>query len=283
MSSVDTPRPCRPRQLGMQVALVIGLCVWLLPLAGVALTSFRSAEDLNRGNYWGWPTEFSAIENYAAVFTLSPMGTFLFNSLVIAIPSVVGTVAVSCMAGFVLAKYRFPGNTILFAVFIAGNFVPSQILMIPVRNLMVSLDLYNTRWALVLFHIAFQTGFCTLFMRNFIRQLPASLFETARLEGLGGFRVLWYIVLPLLRPAIAGVSVLIFTFIWNDYFWGTVLVHSDDVRTITAGLQTLRGMWTTSYHLMAAGAILAAVPPVALFFFMQREFIAGLTLGSGEE
>jgi multiple sugar transport system permease protein len=90
-------------------------------------------------------------------------------------------------------------------------------------------------------------------------------------------------VVPLTRPAIAAVAVLVFTFVWNDYFWALVLVQSDAVRPVTAGLQALRGMWLASWHLMSAGAILAALPPVVIFFIMQRHFIAGLTVGAARE
>ena len=111
-------------------------------------------------------------------------------------------------------------------MFVAGNFVPFQILMVPVRDMTVNLGLYNTTTGLVLFHVAFQTGFCTLFMRNFIRALPRELIEAARVEGVSEFQIFWYVVLPLMKPAIAALAVLIFTFIWNDYFWATVLTTS---------------------------------------------------------
>ena len=267
-----------------KASLPIAVILWLLPLLAVMLTSLRSIEDLNRGNFWGWPSEVQLIENYTAVFTSSPMGRFILNSILITVPAVAGAVMLSCMAGFALAKFRFRGNLVLFAIFIAGNFVPFQILMIPVRDLTINvIPVYDTIWALILFHVAFQTGFCTLFMRNFIRQLPDSLLEAARLDGMSELRIFWHVILPLVRPAIAALSVLVFTFIWNDYFWALVLVQSDDVRPVTAGLQSLRGMWLASWQLISAGSIVAAIPPVVMFFVMQRHFIAGLTLGGSKE
>jgi len=267
-----------------RVSLPLAVIVWLLPLFAVALTSMRSIEDLNRGNFWGWPTQIVFWENYSAVFTQSPMARFIVNSIVITLPAVAGAVALSCLAGYALAKYRFRGNVLLFALFVAGNFVPFQILMIPVRSLMITVfPLYDTYWALIIFHIAFQTGFCTLFMRNFIKQLPDSLIESGRLDGLTELTIFWHIVLPLVRPAIAALAVLVFTFIWNDYFWSLVLVQSDSVRPVTAGLQALKGMWIASWQLISAGSIIAAIPPVAIFFLMQRHFIAGLTLGANKE
>ena len=249
-------------------------------MAGVALTSVRSIDDLNRGNLWGWPSEFRLVENYTAVFADTRMAQFILNSVLITVPAVVGAVALACMAGFALAKYRFRGNLALFVIFIAGNLVPFQILMIPVRNLTIAIGIYDTRWALILFHAAFQTGFCTLFMRNFIKQLPNDMLDAARNDGLSELQIFRHIVLPLVRPAIAAIAALTFTFVWNDYFWSLVLVQSDDVRPLTAGLQSLRGMWLASWHLISAGSIVAAIPPVLIFFFMQQHFIAGLTSGT---
>jgi multiple sugar transport system permease protein len=270
----------RGSQIAYRITLLFSLTVWLLPLAGVALTSVRSIDDLNRGNFWGWPSEIKLVENYATVFGDTRMSQFILNSVLITLPAVAGAVALACMAGFALAKFRFRGNLALFIVFIAGNLVPFQILMIPVRNLALDLHLYDTRWALILFHVAFQTGFCTLFMRNFIKQLPDAMLDAARIEGVSELQVFWHIVLPLVRPAIAAIAALTFTFVWNDYFWSLVLVQSDDVRPMTAGIQSLRGMWLASWNLISAGSIVAAVPPVLIFFVMQQHFIAGLTAGA---
>jgi multiple sugar transport system permease protein len=264
-------------QAAYLAAVLLTLAVWMLPLLAVALTSLRAIEDINRGNVWGWPQDLRGLGNYATVLTMSRMPQFIANSFLVAIPAVLGTVILSSMAGFALAKHDFRGNALLLALFVGGNLVPFQMLMIPVRDLMIAVHLYDTRWALVVFHTAFQTGFSTLFMRNFIRELPDAVLDAARLEGAGELRIFRSVVLPLVRPALAAVGVLIFTFVWNDYFWSLVLVQSDAVRPLTAGLQSLRGMWQTAWPLVAAGSLLAAVPPVLIFFLMQRHLIAGLT------
>ena len=266
-----------------RIILYVTLIVWMLPLAGVFLTSFRSLADINSGNYWGWPTEFALVENYTQVFTVTPMIQYFLNSLVITIPTVLGTLLLSSLAGYSLAKHRFRGNFLIFALFIAGNFVPAQILMIPVRNLTLNLGVYDTKLALILFHTSFQIGFCTFFLRGFIKELPHELVESARIEGASEFRVYWNIIMPLVLPALAALAVLEFTFIWNDYFWALVLVQGDEARPVTLGIQALRGRWTASWHLISAGSIVAALPPVILFFMLQKHFITGLTLGAIKE
>jgi len=266
-----------------RIVLYVAIIVWLLPLAAVFLTSFRSLADINSGNYWGWPTEFALVENYTQIFTLTPMLKYFFNSLVITIPTVIGTLTLSSLAGYSLAKHNFRGNFLIFALFIAGNFVPAQILMIPVRNLTLSLGVYDTKMGLILFHTAFQTGFCTFFLRGFIKELPHEIVESARIDGASELRVFWNIILPLIRPALAALAVLEFTFIWNDYFWALVLVQGDEARPITLGIQALRGRWTSFWHLISAGSIVAALPPVFMFFMLQKHFIAGLTMGAVKE
>ncbi len=277
------PRPLAQRSTGAralyQIALPVALFIWLFPLLGVALTSVRPSSDLAQGNYFGWPSAF-AWQNYVSIFTDSPIGQYIFNSFKVTIPTVIGTLILSCMTGFALGIYRFRGNLLVFFMFVAGNFVPFQILMVPVRDLTFDIGLYNTTAGLALFHIAFQTGFCTLFMRNFIAALPKELIEAARVEGVKEWQIFWYIVLPLMRPAIAALSVLIFTFIWNDFFWATVLTTSASTQPVTAGLSSLNGQWIAAWHLVSAGSIIAALPPVLMFFLMQKHFIAGLTLGA---
>ncbi|MFN3147600.1 MAG: carbohydrate ABC transporter permease [Paracoccaceae bacterium] len=278
------PTPIEKRSAAVrnsyQALVPFALILWLLPLIAVAVFSIRPDADFANANYWGWPSSFEGVTNYSMVFFESDMPRYLMNSVLITVPTVLGAVALSCMTGFALGVYRFKGNLWVFFMFVAGNFIPFQILMVPVRDLTLDLGLYDTKTGLVLFHVAFQTGFCTLFMRNFIRALPRELIEAARVESVSEFRIFWYVVLPLMRPAIAALSVLIFTFIWNDYFWAIVLTQGPDSQPVTAGITAFNSQFRAMYHLMSAGSIVAALPPVAMFFLMQKHFIAGLTLGA---
>ena len=274
----------RPRlnQILYKVMIPVALLIWLIPLFGIMMTSIRGLGDITAGNLWGTPSEFLLFSNLKDVFTNTPMLKYILNSFKVTIPTMIGAVALSCMTGFALANYKFKTNLLIFFIYIAGNFVPFQILMIPVRDFTFKIGLYNTVTGLVLFHVAFQTGFCTLFMRNFIKALPNELIEAARIDGTSEFRIFTKIILPLTRPAIAALCVLVFTFIWNDYFWATVLIQGDHAMPITAGLKSLNGQWITAYHLLSAGSIVAAIPPVIMFFLMQKHFIAGLTLGASK-
>lgn len=267
-------------RVGYQAFVPVALFIWLLPMVAIFMTSIRSAEDINQGNVFGWPSQFALVENYIAVFERSQAAMYLMNSFMITIPTVIISVALACLAGYALAIYRFKWALPLFFLFVAGNFVPYQILMVPVRDMSVQSGLYDTIQGQVFFHAAFQTGFCTLFMRNFIKALPFDLIESARIEGVSEPKIFWYVVIPLMRPAIAALAVLIFTFVWNDFFWANVLTQGESAKPITAGVRALNGQFVNNWHLVSAASLLAALPPVIMFFLMQKHFIAGLTLGA---
>ena len=148
------PRPIEhtapATQLLYKVAVPIALILWLLPLLGVAMTSLKPSSDLAAGNYFGLPSQI-AFSNYADVFNNSPIGKYILNSFKVTIPTVIGAVAIACLSGFALAVYRFRMNLLIFFLFVAGNFVPFQILMVPVRDLTVSTGLYNTITGLALY------------------------------------------------------------------------------------------------------------------------------------
>ncbi len=266
--------------IGYRFLLPLTLFIWLLPLLAIFMTSIRPVIDINTGNVFGIPSQFNLIENYTTVFAKTDAWLYMTNTLIITIPTVIISVALACITGYALAVYKFRWALPLFFVFVAGNFVPFQILMLPVIDMSNRLEILNTVPGLVMFHAAFQTGFCTLFMRNFMKALPFELIESARIEGVDEFRIFWYLVLPLVKPAIAALSVLIFTFIWNDFFWATVLLQDDAKLPITVGVRSLNGEFVSQWHLISAASLLAAVPPVIMFFLAQKHFIAGLTLGA---
>jgi multiple sugar transport system permease protein len=281
MFPIPIQQAASPVRLLYKIALPISLLIWLLPIIAVAFTAVRSGGDLAAGNYWGWPT-WSLFENLTRIVTDTPILQYIRNSFYVVIPTVIGSLILSSFSGFALGIYRFKLNLLVFFIFVGGNFVPFQILMVPVRDLSLALGVYDSVFGLIMFHVAFQTGFCTFFMRNFIRDLPYELIEAARIEGATEFQIYRKVVLPLIRPALAALAVLIFTFIWNDYFWATVLIQGNHAMPVTGGLKSLNGQWVAQWHLVSAGSLLAALPPIGIFFLMQKQFIEGLTLGASK-
>lgn len=263
--------------------IVFGLftLIWLIPLFGALYTSIRVQGDLTANGFWSLPREIT-FGNFGIAWERGRVATYLGNSFIITMPSLVGMLLLSSLAAYALARYKFKGNMLLYFMFVAGTMLPFQILLLPVFYLTTRLGLYNQFGALMLIHTAFQLGFCTFVLRNFMRTVPGEILEAARIDGAGEFRLYWQIMMPLSIPALAALATLQFTWVFNDYLWAIVLISSGDKKPVTAGVAALRGQFITDWPVLVAGALVATLPTVFVFTFLQRYFIQGLTLGSGK-
>ena len=195
----------------------------------------------------------------------------------------------SCMA-FVLARFSFKFNLTLLGVFLAANLLPQQALLIPLFRMFREIPLptfmsdsgtmLNSFWALILVNTAFQTGFCTFVLSNYMKTLPKELYESAQVDGASVLRQFFQLTLPLCRPPLAALATLEVTWIYNEFFWATVLLQSGDKFPITSSLNNLRGEFFTDNNLVAAGSMVVAIPPLIIFFILQKQFVSGLTLGA---
>lgn len=255
--------------------------VWLLPVFGAVLTAFRSMDDLTTNGFWAIPDSFS-FQYFKEAWTIGMLGRYLYNSFIITIPALAGTLFLSSLAAFALAGYRFKGNFLIYVTFVGGMLLPFQLLMLPVFQLSNFLKIYDSYWALIMIHTAFQLGFCTFFLRNFMMTVPSQLAEAARIDGCSEFGIYARIYLPLSLPAMAAVGTLEFTWIFNDYLWALVLLKDNNLKPVTTGLSTLQGQYIASWNVLVAGSLLATIPTVIVFVFLQRYFIEGLTMGSGK-
>lgn len=260
-------------------ALWVLALVWLLPLLGAFLVSLRTLDDLTLRGFWSLPQEI-ALDNYARAWREAGISRYLLNSFIITLPSLVGILVLSSMAAYALVRFRFRLAFPLYLIFLAFNMVPFQMLMLPVFRLANQLGVYDTYLAPILFHTAFQLGFATFVLRNFARTIPPSLFESAVVDGAGEWTIFWRIAWPLMLPGLAAVATLEFTWIFNDFLWGLVLLARDELKPITTGLANLRGQYINDWPLIVAGSLLATLPTLAVFFGLQRYFIQGLTLGA---
>ena len=269
-----------PKRVLAYVALIIFTLMWITPILIAIVTSLRTYSDiLLQGGPFSMPREL-VLTNYQVAWERGGLSHYLPNSFIITLPALFLTLFLSSLSAFALARFRFKGNRLIFVLFIAGNMLPAQVLMLPVFRLTDAIGLYDTYWALILFHTAFQLGFCTFVLRNYMRTIPNEMLEAARIDGCGEFRVYWQIMLPLTLPAMAALATLEFTWIFNNYLWAIILLRSDALKPITAGLAVLQGQYTTDWSVIIAGALMASIPTLLVFFFLQRYFVGGLTLGS---
>ncbi len=263
------------------ITLTAVTLVWLTPVFAAFITSLRTMDDIAINGFWSWPSEI-VLTNFSDAWTTARVSKYLLNSFIITIPALIGMLFLSSLGAYALARYRFRGNLFIYFVFVAGTMLPFQILLLPVFRLTNTLGLYDSYGALILIHTAFQLGFCTFVLRNFMRTVPGEIMDAARVDGCGEFRIYWQIMLPLTLPALAALATLQFTWVFNDYLWAIVLLRSDVLRPVTAGLATLQGQYNTNWPIITAGALLATIPTLLVFIFLQRYFIQGLTLGSGK-
>ncbi len=261
------------------ILLTLFALFWLLPVIASFVTSLRTMDDIALNGFWSIPQTIS-FDNFVRAWTEARVSRYLLNSFIITIPSLFGMLFLSSLAAFALARYKFRGNLLLYFMFVAGTMLPFQILMLPVFRLTNSLGLYDTYGSLILIHTAFQLGFCTFVMRNFMRTVPNDILDAARVDGCSEFRIYWQVMLPLSLPSLAALATLEFTWVFNDYLWAIILLRADALRPVTAGLATLRGQYNTDWPVITAGALLATIPTLLVFIFLQRYFIQGLTLGS---
>ena len=266
------------RTLGF-VALVGVTLLWLVPVLSALVTAFRTNDDILLHGFWSLPRQLG-LSSFKDAWERGGLSRYLPNSFIITLPSLILTLLFSSLSAYALARFRFRGNRLIFFLYVGGMMLPFQVLMLPVFRLTDALGLYDTYWGLIAFHTAFQLGFCTFLLRNYMRTVPHEILESARIDGCSEFRIWWQIMMPLTLPAIAALATLEFTWIFNDYLWAIVLLRSDDLKPVTAGLAALQGQYVMDWTVIVAGALLATVPTVLVFIFLQRYFIEGLTLGA---
>jgi multiple sugar transport system permease protein len=289
-AAATTARPTRRpvKRIVLHVFLSVVALSWLFPLGWAVLNSFRDYAYTAINGYVSFGG--FTLQNYINAWNQGDFGLHFWNSAVITVPAVVLTLFLaSCMA-FVLARFSFRFNLTLLAVFLAANLLPPQALLVPVYRMFRAIQLpawlsssgtlLNNQLGVILINVAFQLGFCTFVLSNYMKTIPAEIYESARVDGASITRQFFQLTLPLCRPPLAALATLQVTWIYNEFFWATVLLQSGDKFPITSSLNSLQGKFFTDYNLLSAGSVLAMLPVLVIFFALQRQFVSGLTLGS---
>jgi multiple sugar transport system permease protein len=275
-----TARTSRPISRYVVYVLVFALtALWMVPILTAVVTSLRTNSDILKRGFWVLPNAIT-LQNFVEAWNRGGLSHYLPNSFIITLPSLVLTLFFSSMAAYALARFRFRGDRLILFVFVAGMMLPFQILLLPVFKLMDTLHLYNTYWAVIIFHTAFQLGFCTFVLRNYMRTIPGEILEAARIDGCGEFKIYSRIMMPLTLPALAALATLEFTWIFNDFLWALILIQNDKLKPVTTGLASLQGQYIQDWTVIISGSLIATMPTVLVFLLLQRYFIAGLTLGA---
>jgi putative chitobiose transport system permease protein len=254
------------------VALTIGPFLWLLS------TSLKSPSE----NIYAFPPQLlpasPTMANYVKVFESQPFFSYLLNSAAVAALAVFFNVLLSALAAYPLARMPFAGRGLIFAALLATMMVPFQLLLIPVYELAVALRLQNTSLGLVLPHAC--TAFGIFFLRQAFMSVPRALEEVALIEGVSRLRIWWFVMLPLLKPALATLAVFSFVGVWGDFLWPLVLTDDPARFTLPLGVNRLASTFSMDWRLVAAGAVFSILPILLMFTFSQRFFIEGAMKGA---
>jgi multiple sugar transport system permease protein len=284
------PRGKRGWRIATYVFLVVISLVWLFPLFWGLLSSLRDYQYTATHGYisfGGW-----TLQNYINAWQQGEFTQHFLNSVYITVPAVVLTLLLASMVGFVLARFSWRFNLVMLGLFTAANLLPQQALLIPLFRFAIQVplpewmsdseSLYDSYWVLILVNTAFQTGFCAFVLSNYMKTLPKELYEAAQVDGASVWTQYWKITMPLCRPPLAALATLEVNWIYNEFFWATVLMRSGDKFPITSSLNNLRGQFFTDNNLLSAGSMVIAAPVIIIFFLLQRHFVAGLTLGANK-
>jgi len=295
------PRRIRPARIALHLFLVAATALWLFPLLWAIYAALRPVSETIFNGYLSWPKTLN-FSNFTTVWTQADLPYFYLNTLVIVVPGVILTLLLASMVAFCCTQFSWKFNLIVLMLFTAGNLLPPQVIIVPLYWMYLhtpiamvgEIDIGNFSFALfsdnnllydqyigiILIHVVFRTGFATFVLSNYMKTITKEITESALVDGANVLRIWWSVILPLCRPALAAMATLLFTFIYNDFFWALILLKTGAKRPITSALNNLQGEFFVNNNLIAAGALLACIPPIIVYILLQKQFVAGLTLGS---
>ncbi|GLL08045.1 carbohydrate ABC transporter permease [Dactylosporangium matsuzakiense] len=274
-----------------QTFMIAMTVLWMLPILFALYVALRPISETNRLGYVSLPHSLT-LDNFTAAWSHSDMWRFFLNSAYVTVPAVVITLFLASMFAYVVSRVSFRFNITLLILFTAGNLLPQQVIITPLYRLYLSIPLpallsgsgllYDSYLGLILINVAFQLGFCVFVLSNYLKTLPMDIDEAAALDGASLWTRYWRLSLPLCRPALAALATLLTTWIYNDFFWAITLITTGDKRPVTSALANLQGQFVSDQNMIAAAALIAAVPTLVVYLVLQRQFIAGLALGSAK-
>ena len=249
--------------------------VTLVPFLWMVDTALKPASEVMT-NPPTWIPSRPAWSNFPQAFTFFPFGRFLLNTLIVAAGATLLQTVFAILAAYAFARLRFPGRGLLFVLYLGTLMIPQQVTIVPLFLMMRSIGWIDTFWALILPSAFHALG--VFLLRQFFMTIPRELEESAFMDGAGRLRILWSIILPLSRPALA--TLILFTFIreWNSFLWPLVATASQDMRTVSVGLTLFIGQYGTEWHLMMAAATVTLVPVLLVFALAQRHYIEGIAM-----
>ncbi len=284
----------RGRRIALQTFLSVAAVAWLIPMVSAVYSSFRyfEGDTLKRGVF-SLPKTLT-LDNYREAWRVGGIGRHFLNTMYITIPAIILILLFSSLVAFACTRFSNRFNIFFLVMFTAGNLMPQQVIFQPVFQIFKRIPwpdilsdtntgyLLGTKISVILIHVAFQTGFCTFVLSNYMKAVPQEITEACLVDGASVQRQFFQIIMPLCRPALAALGTLEFTWLYNDFFWGSVMLQQGIEKPITSSIALLNGQYAVDYNLIAAASTVIAIPTIAVFIALQKHFIGGLTLGASK-
>lgn len=261
------------RDVLLHVALILGSFLVLMPFLIMLLGSLLPKAAILQRSF---SLSDLTLRNYFATFEVVPFGRFYWNSLIVAIGTTLIQILTASLAAFAFARLRFWGRDTLFLLYLATLMIPFQVTMIPNFIIIRNFGWYNSYQALIL-PAAFSV-FSTFLLRQYFMGIPMDMDEAARIDGAGSLRIWAQIILPLAGPVLATLAIFNFQASWNDFLWPLVITNTENMRTIPIGLSSFQGQYSTEWHLLMAGSVVALLPVLLIYIVGQKWFVQGITL-----
>jgi len=250
----------------------------LYPLVFLALTALRSNADY-ASNPAGFPSAWT-LQQVAHAFSQASMGRYAVNSLIVVSVAVAALVVISCLAAYALTLFEFPLRRTILVVVVAMMALPPTVLMIPIFKVVLDLGLLNKRIGLVLVYTSLNLPVSVYLLTSYMRSIPLELLSAARIDGAGPLRMLWSVVIPLVRPGLLTLVTLNFLWLWNELLFSVLILPDQNMRTIMVGISMTQGEFQTQIGVLAAGLLLSMIPPLLIFALFQRDLARGLAAGA---
>ncbi|WP_313129731.1 carbohydrate ABC transporter permease [Anaerocolumna sp.] len=257
----------------VHLALIIGTSITILPFLWMVFTSFKTVGEAMAIPPTILPKAFN-LDSYKNILNSLPFGRVYLNTIISTVVTVIGQITICTMAGYAFARLEFPGKNIIFIIILSVLMVPGQIFLVPQYMIILKMGLLDTIPALFLPNLF--SAFGTFMMRQFFTSIPKELEEAAMLDGCNRFQTFGRIMVPLVKSGIVALVIFTAKFAWNDFMWPLIVNTSPKMMTLGPSLSTLQGQYTTNYPAQMAGAVMAVVPMVLLFFIFQKQFVEGV-------